>query len=297
MFLFVDRILELVPGERAVGLTRLSTCEAFLGTGHPGFRDTDELSVPPCILGEAVGQLAAWTVMAANDFTLRPVGALIERVDILGQVRANDPVRLEVNIANHDDEAVVYGGAARIEGVDVFTFEKAYSPLLPVEEFDASGDLSQHFRLIHQPGDPPPSPLTSYDAARPIDYGCDRILAHTPGEHIVAEKRFDTGESFFADHFPWKPVVPMTVLMECLLRLARRLLDEGSGDGSDDADTLSHITVRNAKINRFIEPADSITVTVRLLERGDHTARFRVRCDLDGRRICQAKVEFSTPQR
>ena len=308
MFLFVDRILELEPGRRAVGLSHMSACRAFLSRGDPSSPDSNVVSVPPCILGEAAGQLAAWTVMAANDFTRRPVGALIERVDILGQVHGGDPVLLDIRVEEVDDKSLIYHGVARVLGADVVRFENAFSPLLPVEDFDDPSDLGRHFHDIHQPGEasdlslvasldpakvPTSSPLAAYDDARPIDYGCSLILDHDPGREIVAEKRFDGTEPFFADHFPRKPVVPLTVLMECLLRMARQLLDEGS----DGHDPMSRITVRNAKINRFIHPNDSIRTTVRMLERGDEGARFRLRCDRDGRRVCQARVEFSTPSR
>ena len=289
MFLFVDQILELVPGERAVGFCHLSSGRAFLAPGNPCSRDPAELSVPPSLLGEAVGQLAAWTVLVANDFRLRPVGALIERVDIIGRACADDPLLLAVRIDSRNDESVVYSGTASVDGVDVLKFENAYSPLLPVQDFDDPGDLSRRFHLIPKGGDAAAIP-PAYDAARSTDYECDRVLGHDPGQGIVAERRFDESEPFFSDHFPRKPVVPMTVLMECLLRLARRLFDES---GDEDA-PLTRVSVRNAKISRFIRPGDSVTASVRLLERGGHGARFRARCDLDGHRVCQAKVEFST---
>jgi len=309
VFLFVDRIVDLVPGKRAVGLSHVSQSEAFLAPGDPWSPDPDVLSVPPCILGEAAGQLAAWAVMAGNDFTRRPLGALIGRVEIVGQARRNDPVVLEVRLDDGDGESVVYHGVARVGASDVFRFENAFSPLLPVEDFDEPDALEQRFRRLHQPADvndpsfvpAAGSPISSserdslesYRSAKPIHYGFDRVLDHDPGRRIVAERRFERVEPFFADHFTRRPVVPMTVLMECLLRLARRLLDEGS-----DGRVQGHrITVRHAKINRFILPDDSVIATVRLLEHDDRGARFHLRCEVDGRRVCQARVELVALER
>ena len=297
MFLFVDRILELEPGERAVGLSLMSASQTFLSLGDPSSPDSDSLSVPPCLLGEAAGQLAAWTTMAANDFTLRPVGALIEKVEILGQAHRGDPVLLDIPIDDIDGESLVYHGVASVLDSEIFRFENAFSPLLPVEQFDDPTNLRKQFGRISQPGDgrdrspdSPNLPRVIYQQAQSIDYRCDRVVHHHPGREMVAEKQSDGSESFFDDHFPRKPVVPLTVLMECLLRMARELFDEGT----DAGDPPSRITVRNAKINRFVQPNDSITTTVQLLERGEEGAHFRLRCDLDGRRVCQAKVEFST---
>ena len=296
MFLFVDRILEMEPGLRATGISNISAIDALLSGGDPASGNSGVPTVPPCLLGEAVGQLAAWTVMDANGFERRPVGALIEKVEILGPVPAGDPVRLDIQIDELDDESVVYHGSATTSGREVLKLEKAFSPLLPTETFDDPESLRERFGQIKRG-------LASsvFTGARPIDYGCD-ILKHDPGQEIIGEKRFSGSEPLFSDHFPRKPVVPLTMLMECLLRLARRLFEEGTYDaegvgelgGTHGGQLPTLITVRNAKINRFILPLDMITARVWFVERRDGLVRILARCDVDGRRACQAKIDFST---
>lgn len=289
MFLFVDRILELEPGRRAVGLSHMSSSDAFLGAGQ-----SDPLVVRPCLLGEAVGQLASWTVMASNDFTLRPMGGLVRTVNILGEARRGDPVLLDIAIDDVGDDSIVYHGVARVRSEDVFSFESAYCPLMPVADFDDPEGLRRHLQdlLEPEPASDPAVVASPYAGARPIDFDFDRVLSREPGREIVAIKSFDGTEPFFADHFPRKPVVPLTVVMECLLRLSRQLFAEGSGDGVSEP--VERIQLRNAKITRFIRIGDSIVATVRLEERSEKGALFRLRCDLDGRRVCQARVEFFT---
>ena len=70
MFHFVDQILELEPGRHALGAKYVTSGDTFVRATAAG--------VPALlsgIIGEALGQLGAWSVMAANDFTVRPVAA------------------------------------------------------------------------------------------------------------------------------------------------------------------------------------------------------------------------------
>ena len=45
-----------------------------------------------------------------------------------------------------------------------------------------------------------------------------------PGISLIAEKRVTRAAPYFPDHFPNKPVLPMTVLLECKLNLAREFI-------------------------------------------------------------------------
>ena len=74
-------------------------------------------------------------------------------------------------------------------------------------------------------------------------------------------------EAFLADHFPRKPVLPLSLLLESLLQLGGKLLDDG---GPPFAPTGA----RKVKMNRFVEPGRR---SVGHAQGGRTGCRFRAR--------------------
>ena len=91
---------EFEPGRRARGRLR--------GAARTSPRSR------PCLVAEAVGQLAAWVAMAHVDFRGRPVAALAGETRFLARRRARaSTLDLAVDIERCDDEAVAYAGWAQ----------------------------------------------------------------------------------------------------------------------------------------------------------------------------------------
>ena len=101
-FSFVDRIIDIEADSRARG------CFA-VPAGLPHFS--------PCLVAEAIGQLAAWVAMARDDFRRRPVAALAGEGRIMGNATAGETLELGVEIEDWDDDAVAYAGWARMGDV------------------------------------------------------------------------------------------------------------------------------------------------------------------------------------
>ena len=136
-FSFVDRITELQAGTRARGY--------FVVPDYlPEF--------PSCLVAEAVGQLAAWVAMAQVEFRRRPVAALATETIFHCAVKPGQTLQLGVDIEQCDDEAVAYGGFARVDGVDVIELKHCLGPMLPVEEFDSPDALRERFHLLRGRG-------------------------------------------------------------------------------------------------------------------------------------------------
>jgi len=49
---------------------------------------------------------------------------------------------------------------------------------------------------------------------------CDRIVELEPGNRALASKMVSLSEEFLPDHYPRQPVMPSTLVMECLAQLA-----------------------------------------------------------------------------
>src|SRR5438045_7035835 len=132
-FSFVDHIAAHEPGRRARG-------SYAVPAGVQAF--------PPCLVAEAVGQLAAWVAMAQIDFRGRPVAALANETRFRSDVAPGDTLELAVDIESCDDQAVAYAGRARVDGRDVIELVDCLGPMLPVDEFDSAVALAARFDLI-----------------------------------------------------------------------------------------------------------------------------------------------------
>ena len=138
-FSFVDRITELEPGVRARGTFAVPETLARF---------------PACLVAEAVGQLAAWVAMAQIDFRGRPVAALANETIFHGDVAPGSQLELSVEIEALDEDAVAYGGFARVDGTQAIELRHCLGPMLPVPEFDAPDALRERFRLLCATGAP-----------------------------------------------------------------------------------------------------------------------------------------------
>jgi 3-hydroxyacyl-[acyl-carrier-protein] dehydratase len=93
-FLLVDRIEELVEGERAVGIKNVTVNEPFFPGHFPGYP-----VMPGVLIVEALAQVGAVALLSvdANKGKLA-LFAGIDKVRFKRQVRPGDELRLEVTI-------------------------------------------------------------------------------------------------------------------------------------------------------------------------------------------------------
>ena len=229
MFHFVDRILELEPGKRALGVRHVAADDPFLRMAADG-----RVALYSCIIGEALGQLGAWNVMFANGFRLRPVAGIVRGVVIHGEVEVGETLVLETTIDSVDEELVAYHAVGSVRGKTVMVLEEALGPFLPLEQFSDPEEVRRHFERIHRPGDlaeelPAAGSASPVASAAPAPWlGFDEIVELEAGKAATAVKRISGDWAFFVDHFQRKPVFPLTLLLECLFQLGTRLL--GGGD-------------------------------------------------------------------
>jgi 3-hydroxyacyl-[acyl-carrier-protein] dehydratase len=176
-FSFVDRITELVPGKRARGTFAIPP---------------DVESFPPCLMAEAVGQLAAWVAMSKIEFRGRPVAALASETRFLRAAKPGDVLDLNVEIHDVDDHAVAYRGHAKIAG------DRA---------------MAERFALLVDGGAQP---------------GRFRGVQRPPVVRAGNEATLDVPASapFFNDHFPRRNVFPATLMLDAQIELALSIARE-----------------------------------------------------------------------
>jgi 3-hydroxyacyl-[acyl-carrier-protein] dehydratase len=111
-FLLVDRITELEPDKRIVGIKNVSISERFLSAhagNPPGF--------PPTILTECVAQVGAILILSKPENRDRiPLFVGIERVRYRRPVRPGDVVEIEARVKRLRSRMGQLYGFARVNG-------------------------------------------------------------------------------------------------------------------------------------------------------------------------------------
>jgi 3-hydroxymyristoyl/3-hydroxydecanoyl-(acyl carrier protein) dehydratase len=225
--------------------------------------------------------------MAANGFSVRPVAGVVGEVVITGEAAVGDSVLLDTTIDSLTDDAVFYHAIASVDGAEVLRLENTLGPLLPMEEFNDPEELRERFARIYCPGAPAETSRIDRDPAVRFDVSFDEILSLESGKEATAVRRVSGREAFLADHFPKKPVLPLSLLLESLLQLGQKLLVEDGGAG------FVPTGARKVKMTRFVEPGSSLVAKIRVVERSAENALLKFRCEVDGGRVCVGEARYS----
>jgi 3-hydroxymyristoyl/3-hydroxydecanoyl-(acyl carrier protein) dehydratase len=264
-FSFVDRITDLAAGARAAGEFRIPR-------GLAAF--------PACLVAEAVGQLAAWVAMAHVGFRARPVAGLAGETRFLGAAKPGERLDLEVEIERCDDEVVAYGGRARVAGVPVLELDNCLGPMLPLGEFDSPEAVAARFAVLRDGGAPG-------DAFGGVPAPEFRVIERQPGERVRAVLQVPTAAPFFADHFPRRPVLPGTLLLDAQIALALDLARD-----LPPAAPLAPARVLDVKIRSFTAPGQALELEARLAPHA-RGADASLSARSDGKQIASARLELA----
>lgn len=295
-FLFVDRIVELSPGEFVRGVKHVTRDDAYLTTDQQG---------RPCfissLIGETLGQLAAWNAMQHHDFSLRPVAGVVSSATLYRPAYVGETLLLESYIDCLDEQAIQYHSIARVGNEPVFSIEGALGPLLPMNDFIDTATIQQQFAEINRPGDwaafcaadsaamgalLPSAPYAGSTIASMV---FDRILAVEPGVSLVAEKLISRAAPYFNDHFPLKPVLPMTVLLECKINLAREFVARAVFANNYQVSEL-----RKIKMNEFVQPGDVVVSYLKVKQHTPDELILSFRSEVRGKRVCVVDVVLNS---
>ncbi len=289
-FLFVDRIVESSPGELIRGIKHVTSDDAFLTVDEQG-----RYCFIPSLIGETLGQLAAWNVMQRNGFSHRPVAGIVSSATLHRPAYVGETLLLESYIDNLDDSAVQYHSVARVGDQLIFTVDGALGPLLPMTDFISLETVTQQFNEINYPGDwsvlsADSWPLDEKDRLKSLELTTvamhfDKICSSEPGVSLVAEKRLDHAAPYLPDHFPLKPVLPMTVLLECKLNLAREFVAR-AGYSTD----YRVSELRKIKMNEFVSPGDVLVCSVTVKRHTEDELILAYRSEVAGKRVCVVDV-------
>ncbi|PJD92716.1 MAG: hydroxymyristoyl-ACP dehydratase [Legionella sp.] len=285
-FLFVDRILQLSSSVASVrGIKHITRDDGYLCPDDHG-----RLCFMPAIIGETLGQLTAWAVMAKNNFSQRPVAGIVACAKLHRPAYVGETLELESWIDALDDQAVEYHGEVRVGSEVVFSLEGALGPMLPMETFIDDQTVRRQFAEINRPGDWPIPPkqavvLPTPTIQPPLTLEFDYYTVNEPGKRMGAVKLITRAAPYFPDHFPHKPVLPMTVLLECKMNLAKAFLNHA---GLQDAYRVQML--RRIKMSDFVYPGDELHCMLTVKHHDDQELVLQYRSEVAGKRICVLEI-------
>jgi 3-hydroxymyristoyl/3-hydroxydecanoyl-(acyl carrier protein) dehydratase len=271
-FSFVDKITDLVPGKRARGTFAIP-------------RDID--SFPPCLMAEAVGQLAAWVSMSQIGFRGRPVAALAAETRFVHAARPGDTLELAVEIDDCDDDAVAYRGWADANGSRAIELVDCLGPMLPLADFDDAAAMLERFELLQGRG---------AEAGRFHGVRLPRAKREASPSALVAQGTLDVPEAapFFNDHFPRRPVFPATLLLDALIDLALDLAAESKHWRAGAA--LAPVRMTHVKVRSFTAPGTRLSLKAEMRPPSNGDATFMLSVEADGRSVATARVVIAEKQ-
>lgn len=285
-FLFVDRILQLIPNQSIRGIKHITADDYYVCAAGDG-----SLYFMPSLIGETVGQLAAWNVMSSCDFQYRPVAGVVSAVQLYRKAFVGETLYLEALIDAVDDRAVQYHGVAKVGDEVVVRIEGALGPLLPMATFIDDTLVRRQFDELNRPGayHDFPTQIDNLTTQRTPFFGMqfDAIIDSMPGVSLTAVKHITRAAPYFSDHFPNKPVLPMTILLECTMNLARDLIAR-----SGFTDTYQLQTIRKIKMNEFVLPGDSVLTHIKVKAQTEQELMLTARSEVDGKRVCVLEMVF-----
>lgn len=287
-FLFVDSITHLIPGSKTLGMKHVTPQDDYL---IPDV-SSGKLCFVPALVGETVGQLAAWNAMVSCDFKKRPVAGIAERAVLHRPVYVGETLSLHSEIQKLDESMIQYVGEARVGDELVFELS-ALGPMLPMTDFIDESLVRHQFESIDSSGGIQKPRLP--DSAADITYAhpesvaklvhFDRVMTHEEGVSITAEKYIAPDAPYFHDHFPRKPVLPMTILLECIMNLADTFVRAAHVDN-----TYIVQEMRRIKMNDFVLPGDILTTELSLKSHQHNQLVLKCRVSRSGKRVCLLEV-------
>lgn len=280
-FLFVDRIFDYEPRKSIHAVKTVTRNEGFYY-----WLPTGERVLSPAVVTEALAQAGSWLKMVSTDFNKRPVLLADEITTYHGVARVGDRIDLFVKVLDFDDDVVVTTSYAEVNGEKIIETKCCRGYLLPIEQFSEKTDVEYMWKNLYRPEAknskafdtekfgfrmPAVAGQRSFEALQFID----GLIDHEPYKKVKGFKNFTLCESYFKDHFPYKPVVPGVMLLTFMGEVCQYLIKERV-DVPVRSRALIPTFIQNVRFRKFVEPGDQCIMSAQV-KKGD--------CSKDGEDI------------
>jgi 3-hydroxymyristoyl/3-hydroxydecanoyl-(acyl carrier protein) dehydratase len=238
-FSFVDRITSVHEGKQIRG-------RYTIPAGLQEF--------PLSLVGEAVGQLAAWAGMAAVNFSQRPLAGLAGSIELLHAPRPGQVLELAADLEHVDAESVEYRGTAHVDATPVICLHDCIGPMMPMADFDDPQRLRTRFDELCRTG-------VVAGAFPGLPQMTSSRTGGSAGQCMSAAFQVPSEAPFFADHFPRRPLFPGSLLMHMNLQLGAMLAAEIPPPAKG---RWVPGIIRDMKLRSFIPPGTTLRLEAKL---------------------------------
>jgi 3-hydroxymyristoyl/3-hydroxydecanoyl-(acyl carrier protein) dehydratase len=222
---------------------------------------------PLALVGEAVGQLAAWAAMDALNFAQRPVAGLAGSIELFLAPPAGKVLELAAELEQVDTESVQYSGTAHLGDQLVIRLKDCVGPMVPLTDFDDPHLVRNRFELLRGSG----AQVGSFPGLPPLT---PEPTGGQPGQSISATFQVPSAAPLFADHFPRRQVFPGSLLMHLNLQiganLARQIPSPTRGYWVPG-------TIVDMKLRSFIAPGAVLRLEAMLKRQSNDSARLALK--------------------
>ena len=120
----------------------------------------------------------------------------------------------------------------------------------------------------------------------------DSIVAWTPGERAKAVKNVSLSEDFFDDHFPLKPIMPGTLIIEGMAQLSGLLLEESMLAARRKIKALLSL-VEKAKFRTPVYPGSQIEYHCDILQINEYGGKISGQAFVEDSLVAECFLLFS----
>jgi len=141
-FLMVDRILELEPEKRAMGVKNITMSEDFLTHHFPQFP-----VMPGVLVIEAMSQLGSWLLAVSTDFKYKALLSSVKLAKFKRFIQPGDSLLLEVILSSRTEEIAALKGTGKVNGKTVAIVEFEVR-LFPLEKLEHPQEAMGFYKLL-----------------------------------------------------------------------------------------------------------------------------------------------------
>lgn len=124
----------------------------------------------------------------------------------------------------------------------------------------------------------------------------DRVVSIAPGERILAHKTVSMSEPWFAGHFPTRPILPGTLVLEALAQ-AGCLLAYATEPFDASTSIMYFLGIDKAKFRRPVIPGDRLDLEVTLVHHRTNVWKLHGEATVEGTLCAQAELLASVVDR
>jgi 3-hydroxymyristoyl/3-hydroxydecanoyl-(acyl carrier protein) dehydratase len=226
---------------------------------------------PLTLVGEAVGQLAAWAAMDAVNFAQRPVAGLAGSIELFVSPPAGQVLELAAELEQVDTESVQYSGTAYLGSQLVIRLKDCVGPMVPVSDFDDPQLVRKRFELLRGAG----AKAGGFQGLPPLS---PELTGGLAGKNVSAVFQVPSAAPLFADHFPRRPVFPGSLLMHLNLQLGATLAHQIPPPTCGQWIPGSIVDM---KLRSFIAPGATLRLDAMLKQQSNDSARLALKTSID----------------